>query len=690
MKMQEHHSKLWRRRLFALILGARNRHLFVLDLLVLGLTPALSLLLRLELAGIVAALVRPLAVYTVVAIILKLVTFRLLGFYRRYWRYASVDEIALLGSASLISWLACILVFFAVLRPAGWLPTAFPKSIPLIDGMLTMLLIGGIRFSLRLAYVLEKRIGRGSKQRDVLVVGAGVAGSMIIKELRANPQIGMNPVAFVDDDPAKLHLRIHGVEVVGSIDKLPRIVRDRKIQEIVIALPSASGKVIRNIVTTCKSLDVASKTIPGVYEILSGSAVSQLRDVQIEDLLRRGVVQSDETNVGKLIKGARVMVTGAGGSIGSELCRQILTFLPKELVLLGHGENSIFQVANELRTRHGVIGEITHIKSVIADIRDFGRMKQVFTEHEPQIIFHAAAHKHVGLMEVNCPDAVTNNVLGTQNLVELATLYNVLKLVMISSDKAVNPTNIMGVTKRIAELVVHDAAMRARKAFVVVRFGNVLGSRGSVVPILKEQIRAGGPVTITHPEATRFFMTIPEAVHLVLQAGAMGSCGETYVLDMGQPIKIIDLARDLIRLSGLREGTDIDLTIIGLQDGEKICEELFYDHERPERSTHDKIYVCKNGHECEVDESTRSMSPSEQFEDVAKVVSLKQDSFKNKIDRLVMWAQAGEAGNVDQMLRTLVPQYCSPPHQSATPKPRERRINEIGTIERAWTTAPLQ
>ena len=371
-------------------------------------------------------------------------------------------------------------------------------------------------------------------------------------------------------------------------------------------------------------------------------------------------MQVDETDVGKMIQGARVMVTGAGGSIGSELCRQILTFLPKELVVLGHGENSIFYIANELRTRHGVIGEAIPIKTVIADIRDRERMNQVFKECEPQIIFHAAAHKHVGLMEINCPDAVTNNVLGTQILVDLAALYRVEKLVMISSDKAVNPTCVMGVTKRIAELVVHEAAQRTRSAFVVVRFGNVLGSRGSVVPILKDQIRAGGPVTITHPDVTRFFMTIPEAVHLVLQAGAMGSCGETYVLDMGQPIRIIDLARDLIRLSGLREGTDIDIAITGLQEGEKLHEELFYEHERAERSVHEKIFVCRNGHDWDVGNTSDDTQNQDPNLDIAHVVVKQQESFAATIDRLVMWAQAGDGENVHQLLTTLVPHYQDP------------------------------
>ncbi len=660
------------RRMFAFILRMRNRHLFFLDVLMLLLIPTLSLFLRLERAEVAHWIVAPLFIYTVATLLLKLSIFQSFRFYSRYWRYASVDEIAVLCFATLSSWFACIVVFFAILKPLGLLPTEFPKSIPFIDGTLTMLSIGGLRFAIRLVYVWDTRISTGVEAKNVLIVGAGIAGSMIIKELRANPHLGMQPVAFVDDDVSKQHMRIHGVEVIGALDQIPAVIRQKQIREVIIALPSASGKVIRNIVESCKQLNIPSKTIPGVFEILSGSAVAQLRDVQIEDLLRRGVVQIDETNVRALIRDARVMVTGAGGSIGSELCRQILTFNPKELVMLGHGENSIFTIAKELRTRHGVIAQATQIKTVIADIRDRGRINQVFREYQPQIIFHAAAHKHVGLMELNIPDAVTNNVLGTQILVDLAALYQVEKFVMISSDKAVNPTCIMGVTKRVAERLVQEAALRTQRAFVVVRFGNVLGSRGSVIPILKDQIRVGGPVTITHPNASRFFMTIPEAVHLVLQAGEMGSCGETYVLDMGQPIKIIDLARDLIRLSGLQEGRDIDIAITGLSGGEKIEEELFYENERAERSRHDKIFVCKNGHNWHRGIAEDSLNEAESDEDIARVVTRRQESFSSTVDRLLMWADAGDAANMHQLLMTLVPQYKSISTQRVVGKTLER------------------
>jgi FlaA1/EpsC-like NDP-sugar epimerase len=461
----------------------------------------------------------------------------------------------------------------------------------------------------------------------------------------------MKPIAFVDDDPVKQNVNIHGVKVVGMLEHIPDIVKEYGIDEIIIAMPTASGKTIKSVVQMCQTLKVTSKTIPGVFEILSGSAVAQLREVQINDLLRRGIIEINEINLWKLIQGMRVMVTGAGGSIGSELCRQIINFHPKELIMLGHGENSIFQIANEIKTQHGVVGQAITFKTVIADIRDRDRMIHVMEESQPQIIFHAAAHKHVGLMEKNCLDAVTNNVLGTQTLVELAARYGVEKFVMISSDKAVNPTSVMGVTKRIAELVVRNAAVNHHKAFVVVRFGNVLGSRGSIVPILENQIRSGGPVTITHPDVSRFFMTIPEAVQLVLQAGALGKCGETFVLDMGQPIKIVDLARDLIRLSGLREGTDIDIVFTGLQKGEKMHEELFYATENQTRSSHEKIFVCSNGDNLH--------SAAQDYRNGRNPISEESSSLIRDINLLINVARAGKTDLVYQYLNKIVPQYCS-------------------------------
>ncbi len=638
------------KRFFSIILKAQNRHLFVLDIIILSVIPLLSVILRMETVQAVNTFGKPLLIYTFASLIIKLSIFQLCKFYNRYWVYASVDEVAILFIATMTSWFTCIAVFYGILRPFGFI-TYFPQSVPFIDGMLTILMIGGVRVMFRLVYVFNERISTEVKNKNILIVGAGIAGSMIVKELRTNPQLGMKPIAFVDDDPHKRNVNIHGIKVMGTLEDIPEIVKENKINEIIIAMPTASGKAINRVVQICQTLKIKSKTIPGVFEIISGSAVAQLREVQINDLLRRGIIEINEKNLWKLIQGMRVMVTGAGGSIGSELCRQIINFHPKELIMLGHGENSIFQIANEIKTRYGVVGEAITFKTVIADIRDRDRMTHVLEESQPQIIFHAAAHKHVGLMEKNCLDAVTNNVLGTQILVELAARYGVEKLVMISSDKAVNPTSIMGATKRVAEFIVHNAAVNHHKAFVVVRFGNVLGSRGSIVPILEKQIRAGGPVTITHPEVTRFFMTIPEAVQLVLQAGALGKCGETFVLDMGQPIKIVDLARDLIRLSGLREGTDIDIVFTGLQKGEKMHEELFYTTEKHTRSSHEKIFVCSNG------ENYNTAAQDFRGPKNNNTIGEESSSIIRDINLLVNVARAGKIDLVCQYLNKIVPQY---------------------------------
>ncbi|HLP15127.1 MAG TPA: nucleoside-diphosphate sugar epimerase/dehydratase [Bacteroidota bacterium] len=622
------------KKIFAILIGVRNRHLFMIDFVLLSLTPLAAMLLRIESAGMLEELASPLALFTAVALMLKLTVFRVMNFYDRYWKYASVDEIIVLALGTLTSWCLTILVFFMVLKPLALLPQSFPNSVPLIDGMLTMVLVGGLRFGIRLMYVMGERSGGGVDDQRVLIVGAGLTGSMIVKELRSNSRLAMKPVGFVDDDPAKQNMIIHEVRVMGKLSDIPDLVRAHEIDEVVIAMPTVSGKTIRDVVEKCVVLGVKSKTIPGIFEILSGSAVAQLRDVDIEDLLRRDIVKIDEENVEHFIQGTKVMVTGAGGSIGSELCRQIAKYRPKELVMLGHGENSIFQIANEMRTKHGVIAESITYKTVIADIRDRERMIHVMEEYRPQIVFHAAAHKHVELMETNMSDAVTNNILGTKILIDLAGAFGVEKFVMISSDKAVNPMCVMGVTKRVAELVVRDAAVRNSKPFVIVRFGNVLGSRGSIVPILKKQINAGGPVTITHPDVSRFFMTIPEAVQLVLQAGAMGTCGETFVLDMGRPVKIVELARDLIRLSGLAEGKDIDIVYTGLKNGEKMHEELFYQNERAERSDHDKIFICKNGHS-----------------------TLASNVFRDIIDDLVRAAKSGSFAQTQELLKKIVIQY---------------------------------
>jgi FlaA1/EpsC-like NDP-sugar epimerase len=423
---------------------------------------------------------------------------------------------------------------------------------------------------------------------------------------------------------------------------------------------------VREIVDICEQVGVRARIIPGMYELLSGAAsIGQLRDVQIEDLLRREPVHTDTAQVTALICGRRVLVTGAGGSIGSELCRQIVRCEPAELIILGHGENSIFEIANELGAGGGsqetgvrrqesgdrsqvaarISYHVSRITPVIADIRDADRLAAVFATHRPEIVFHAAAHKHVPLMEDNVEDAVTNNVLGTRRLVEASIAAKVAHFVLVSTDKAVNPSSVMGATKRVAELIVQEAARRTGRAFVAVRFGNVLGSRGSVVPFFQHQIAAGGPVTVTHPEVKRYFMTIPEAVQLMLQAAALGRCGEVFVLDMGEPVRIADLARDLIRLTGLEPGRDIEIRFTGLRPGEKLFEELFGADEAYGRTQHEKIFVCRDGHVNAAAGAFAGPGPDKFDAPLA-----------GRIDALILAAQRGDAVEVRRRLGELAPE----------------------------------
>jgi FlaA1/EpsC-like NDP-sugar epimerase len=441
-----------------------------------------------------------------------------------------------------------------------------------------------------------------SLQERVLIVGAGNAGIDLVEEMQRNPQLGFNPIAFVDDDPQKLHAKIRGILVVGDRYTIPNIVQSLQIQKVIIAMPTVAGKIIREIVDICQATGIQTSTLPGIDEILNNRVrIDSIRDVRIEDLLRRDPVQTDIERVAQFLKGKSVLITGAGGSIGSELCRQICKFRPAEIMLMGHGENSVFNIQQELEQLIKILQEdgkaqqyVPRISTFIADIRFKERLKHAFEKFQPDVIFHAAAHKHVPLMELNSPEAITNNVLGTKNLLDMAIEYDVQNFVMISTDKAVNPTNVMGASKRVAEMLVLQAAKDSARPYVAVRFGNVLGSRGSVVPTFKKQIAAGGPITVTHPDICRYFMTIPEAVQLVLQAAVVGNGGEVFMLNMGQPVKIVDLAKELIRLSGYEVNKDIDIVFTGLRPGEKLFEELFIEGEEYEPTQHEKLMIVKN------------------------------------------------------------------------------------------------
>jgi len=496
------------------------------------------------------------------------------------------DVLLAAASAAAVGCLALLIVGSSV---------GVSASIPLVDGMLSGLLMFATRGGARhLREVKLSRLSTGRQPSNVLLIGAGDAGSMLAREMLRHPETGMRPVGFIDEDHAKQGRTIASVPVLGRLGDLGRVLDEVHVHEILISIPSADGRTIRTIVETIRSVrpEMPYRTMPALHELLSGRVkVNRIRDVGIEDLLRRPPVHLDTHSILSYLKGKRVMVTGAGGSIGSELVRQICRFGPLELILFGHGENSIYQLERELDLNHPGV----RYHSVIAAVQNRQRLDHVFSKYRPDVVFHTAAHKHVPLMEHNPEEAVFNNVVGTRNLVGLALEHGVSHFVNVSTDKAVNPSSIMGASKRMAELVVEDAARDATdgQTFVSVRFGNVLGSRGSAVPIFKSQIQNGGPVTITHPEMVRYFMTIPEATQLVLQASAQGRNGEIYILDMGEPVRVLDLVKDLIRLSGLEPEVDIPIVFTGIRPGEKLAEELMTAEERRGRTDHDKIFVAK-------------------------------------------------------------------------------------------------
>ncbi len=546
----------------------RNRYLLVADTLAVILAAWAAFAFRF---GWLFNEERPEFVpFLIIAVVIKISGFYAFGMYRRYWLYADFWDLMAIVLANSVASIALGAVMVGS-RLMGWIP-GLSRSVPPLDWLFALALTVGLRASLRaIAETVGKRpLGKVKPSCNVLIVGAGDAGAMVAREMQKNPQLGLRPVGFLDDDRIKAHKEIYGLEVLGAIASLASVAEARRIDEVVIAIPTAGGRTVRNVVERCQTLGIPSRVMPGIYELLGGQlSVSRLRSVDIADLLRRPQIFSQSDSPAYL-QGACVVVTGAGGSIGSELCRQVAHAAPSRLLLLGHGENSIFEIAAELRTRFPGVA----VQAVIADVRDRERVHRIFRLAQPQVVFHAAAHKHVPLMEDNAAEAVTNNIVGTRNVVDAAVAAGVQRFVMVSTDKAAAPSNMMGASKRLAELIVNRAARTQSRAFVVVRFGNVLGSRGSVVPIFKEQIERGGPVTVTHPEVRRYFMTIPEAVHLVLQAGGIGSGGELFVLDMGEPVLLREMAADMIRLSGLDEN-DVPIVFTGLRPGEKLNEILW-------------------------------------------------------------------------------------------------------------------
>ena len=564
----------------------RNRYLLVVDVVLLAFAPFLLFSLRFEGLNWPPHQLHNAVIFTLAAVPARIFVYYLFGVYRTMWRYASIAELELIVIAGVSGSAVAALLGATMLPDFGLITSRIPLSVLFNGGVLSVVLLAAPRFLIRMGGWRTVRRGLEDSPHRVLIAGAGAAGQMILKELSSNPLLGMRAVGFVDDDRSKHGLRIGKVPVFGTLATIPTIIKEEGITEVVIAMPSAPGQVVRDVVETALKCGIKARTVPTLGEILGGHvSVTALRPVEIQDLLRRDPIRTDLRQVAQLAHDRTVLITGAGGSIGSELCRQIAVLGPAKLVILGHGENPIFDILYELRRAHPALD----IVPVIADIRDTKRVRELFKAHRPFTVFHAAAHKHVPLMESNVVEAVTNNVLGTKNIVDTAVETGVQHFVFISTDKAVRPTNVMGASKRVAEHIVRRAALKHGTNFVAVRFGNVLGSRGSVIPTFVSQIREGGPVTVTHPEMRRFFMTIPEAVQLVLQAGALGKGGELFMLDMGEPVKVVDLARDLIRLSGLKEGEDIEIKYTGIRPGEKLYEEMFFSDELAERTEHPKV-----------------------------------------------------------------------------------------------------
>jgi FlaA1/EpsC-like NDP-sugar epimerase len=553
--------------------------MLLMDMTIVSTIPFLVLFIRFE--GIVdVRYYHMLLSYLPGIILIRLSLFYLFGLYNRLWRYAGINELLTICSAVTIS----SLIIFVYMYLTG---SKLPRSVHILSWFFNMGFIGVSRLVLRIMHYLRKK--HAEQCAKVLIIGAGDAGAMIAREIIHRYCDTKQLVGFIDDDQYKSRQRLFGVKVLGNRQDIKQVVSEHGVDEIIIAMPSVGGSIIREIVHECKKTKRTLKILPGIYELIDGDVtVQQLRNVEVEDLLGRDSVKLDVEQIAGYLKGKRVLVTGAGGSIGSELCRQIAKMAPNSLMLLGKGENSIYEINSELKGKY----KNFNMEPIIADVRDKERIHAIFAEFKPQVVFHAAAHKHVPLMESQPAEAVRNNIFGTKTVAEAADEFGAEAFVMISTDKAVNPTSVMGATKRVAELIIQNLSKKSHTKFVAVRFGNVLGSRGSVIPLFKKQIAKGGPITITHPDIERYFMTIPEASQLVLQAGSIAKGGEVFVLDMGQPVKIVDMACDLIELSGLVPYKDIKINFTGLRPGEKLFEELLTAEEGTTSTKHKKIFVA--------------------------------------------------------------------------------------------------
>lgn len=576
---------------------------------------------------------------------INLLSFLVFRLYSRVWEYASINELFSIFKATTSSLLVIIALIELFNQPY------LPRSIYIMSWLGITLLIGTSRLWWRLFrdyHLQPKKIGR-----RVLIVGAGDAGAMLAREIQSNPSLGLSAVGFIDDDPGKSDKVMLGLQIHGSRSEIPALVREMQIDEIIIAMPSVNRSEVRSIIDVCKQTSASLKILPDIYRSSTGPMINRVRDVQMEDLLGRDAVEIDLKQVSGYINKKTVLVTGAGGSIGSELCRQIAEFRPRQLVILDNCENNLFDIEMELNdTGYG-----NDIAVELADVKHRHNIELIFSKYRPQVVFHAAAYKHVPMMERHPEEALRNNVLGTLNTAEMAHKYGTEIFVQISTDKAVNPTSVMGATKRIGELIIKDINRTSSTRFTAVRFGNVLGSRGSVIPTFKKQIERGGPVTVTHPDMTRYFMTIPEAVELVIQAGAIARGGEIFVLDMGEPVRIADLARDLIKLYGYQPDEDIEINYTGTRPGEKLYEELFSGREEMAATLHERIFISR------------------------KEMDLAYAGINKKIPLLIQKV-GSDRGAILNLIARIVPEYTKPDYILPAPKaPQEAVLYRGETLQ---------
>ncbi len=576
---------------------------------------------------------------------LKVVIFFSIGLYRGMWRYTSVRDFWLLAQACLLSTIIVMMTILMINRFAG-----YPRSVFIADGIITFVLAGGARMAIRSFFaVLSNQVtdmnpSLMTKLTRVLIIGAGDAGEKILRETIDNYKLNYEVVGFIDDDPQKQGRTIHGVRVLGTVERLPKILKRETVHQILIAVPSANGDQIRRIVDACQKCNVSYKILPGIGDLIDGRvSVKLLRDISYEDLLGRSPVQLNVRDIRNYLDDKTILITGCGGSIGSELCRQVVKYQPHRLILLDSSESNLFNIQMEILNEHF----FRYCEAILGHVQDETLMNDIFEKHKPEVVFHAAAYKHVPMMEKNPWQAVVNNIMGSRVVMEMAIKHHVERFVLVSTDKAVRPTNVMGASKRVTELIMQCQQGNGTR-FMAVRFGNVIGSSGSVIPLFRRQIEQGGPVTVTHPEINRFFMTIPEASQMILQAGTMGEGGEIFILRMGTPIRIADMARDLIRLSGKEPDVDIKIVFTGLREGEKLYEELITVGEDILPTSHKKVMVLQ----------------SNGFFNGAKNSEEAKKYLYDKLDQLAVLAAKHDAKGIKIKLKEIVPEYLPQENES--------------------------